>query len=103
MELGAARRERQPRRTVAQWFQDGRVRAGQPRLGLESGGEKVQTPSPLLEKRAGGYRAAGSRQRRRLPEQQNSSAAMSRKRKSMARPRFVGDVACGIAVTIAAA
>src|SRR5258705_1952217 len=103
MELGAARRERQSRRTVAQRFQDGRVRAGQPRLGLKSLGEQVQTTSPLWEKRAGPYRAAGSRQRGLLPQHQNSSPAMNRKSghtRPIYRREFVGDVAGGIACTI---
>src|SRR6266851_5609217 len=100
MEHGAAHRQRQPRRALAERLQAARVRAGKPGLEFESRREQVQAPSPLREKRAGAYRTAGSRQRRGLPQYQNSSAAMSRKRKSISRRRFVGDVAAGLTFTI---
>src|SRR6266496_831834 len=100
MEHGAAHRERQSRRALAQRRQAAGVRARQPRLGFEGGGKQVQATSPLREKLAGPHRPAGPRQRRRLPQHQDPGAAMTRKRSLISRRRFVGDVATGLTFTI---
>src|SRR6266576_3838502 len=116
MEHGAAHRERQSRRALAQRLQAAGVRARQPRLGFEGGGKQVQATSPLREKLARPHRPAGPRQRRGLPQHQDPGAAMSKQSRRgpkvgaqhaaplhshpISRREFVGDVATGLAFTI---
>src|SRR5712675_1928812 len=98
MESGARRGERKPHRALAQWCEGGAVHAGFAGVGGEGEGEQVRAAPALRPQHRGLHRPPGSRRLGRLPQHQDSSTAMSKKR--ISRRKFVGGVAAGLSFTI---
>src|SRR5882672_11288765 len=98
MESGAGRGERKPRGALAQRGEVGAVRAGFAGVGGEGEGEQVRAAPALRPQHGGLHRPPGPRRLGRLPQHQDSGAAMSKKR--ISRRKFVGGVAAGLSFTI---
>src|SRR6266850_1451901 len=116
MESGAGRGERKPRGALAQRGEGGAVRAGFAGVGGEGEGEQVRAAPALRPQHRGVHRPPGPRRLGRLPQHQDSGAAMSKQSRRgpkvgaqhaapvpahpISRREFVGDVASGLAFTI---